>query len=103
VNQETGETWVEPDERRAVARFRDWQARQENAIVKMRAGPFDSLSQMVQAIEQPNAQFTITVPAKGLPTGSVDFSTPAAPLWTWLREQLIERPYWVAEMTGRCG
>lgn len=99
-NVETRETWVEPDERRAVARFREWQARQESAVVKMPAGSFKSLSEFEQAINQPNAELTLTLLAQGSPTGAVDFRTPTAALWAWFREQLIARPHWVAEMAG---
>lgn len=95
---ETGKTFVEPDERQAVARFRRWEAEQAHQSVVEISVPmtaFESSAGVDAAIEGGAS-------LDGYLDGSYGIGMKVAEpmLWTWVREQLIERPEYVAEQTG---
>lgn len=88
---ETGKTFAEPDERMAVARFRQWEAINNKQKVLIST---DALLE-INFKYQPNGKYrlsTRTFPTQGFV--SVD------ELWAWFREQLITRPEHVAERVG---
>jgi hypothetical protein len=88
---DTGQAFVESDERLAVLRFRQWESNKENQKILLNA---DSLME-IKFNKQENGKFRIST--KTLPTmGWVA----EAELWAWFREQLITRPEFVADQVG---
>lgn len=88
---ETGKTYVEPDERMAVVRFRLWESANNKQKVLMST---EALME-INFKHQPNGKYRIST--KTLPTqGYVALDE----LWAWFREQLISRPEYVAERVG---
>jgi hypothetical protein len=75
----TGQKFTEPDERRAVQRFRDWQASKLETV----AIPGGAI---ISGDDAPDAVATSAVAADTY--------------WARVREDLIERPELVAKMTG---
>lgn len=95
---ETGKTYVEPDERRGVLRFRRWQEQQQTVkITEMSVdiSTFKSKAEVRDAMETGAA-------IQGMRDGSmrVGMEMPEPLVWAWLREQLIEHPEHVAQQTG---
>jgi integrase len=95
---ETGKTFVEPDERLAVARYRRWEAAQDDDSVvdlELSVEDFDSREAMDEAF-QAGASLRM-----GLTKGTwIGMGVPEAVLWPWFRKQLIERPELVAQKVG---
>lgn len=81
----TGQRFTEPDERRAVARFRAMQ------------GP-----QLVDVPAQIGKAEPASPPDENGFTSGLIFKpeVPSESFWAWLRDQLITRPEYVAQMTG---
>lgn len=95
---ETGTTYVEPDERLAVARFRRWEASQEDESVV-------DLELHVKDFENREAMDEAFLGGASLRQGFTEDSwigmdVPESLLWPWLRKQLIERPEYVALKVG---
>ncbi|MFA9480433.1 tyrosine-type recombinase/integrase [Phycisphaerales bacterium AB-hyl4] len=94
---QTGKMFSEADERRAVNRFRQWQAEQKQAeitIATFRRGRRASGKRWkgLQHRILPTAQGTVR------PSDYDVFAEiPEPELWAWFREQLIKRPEYVAE------
>lgn len=81
-----GLEFVEQDERLAVARFRAWQSEQDGVTVELkRTHPNIRIDFGSESSVKPFAK----------PTAVDD-----ADLWSYVREQLISRPHWVAERVG---
>ena len=82
----TGERFTEADERRAVQKFRDWEAQNRPTAVNVPSTVVDNL---------------VRDPATG--TVSVIFQRPLTQgqdFWPWLRKLLVDHPEYVARMTG---
>lgn len=88
---ETGETFTEPDERRAIARFRQWQAKHQDKKVML----YGMAHAEYQMREKANGKGGIRT--KFLLTYSDIYESE---VWAWVREQLIARPEYCAEQTG---
>ena len=90
---EAGKEFREQDERRAVQRFKRWQSEQADASVELAArtpDPYTPYNQHGSGhLDSPPRRRTKR------PT-AVDEGA----IWDYVREQLIERPEWVAERTG---
>ncbi|MEM9415860.1 MAG: tyrosine-type recombinase/integrase [Planctomycetota bacterium] len=87
----TGATFVEDDERLAVARFRRWESDHQGLSVPHSG---ETIAE-VQFKQQPNGKYTVR--AKKLQSVS---EIPEGELWAWFREQLISRPEYAAQQTG---
>jgi integrase len=102
----TGERFREPDERRAVQKFRDWQAKNSpDSTVKLlnmaNQPPPNQSSAQFAGHDMPlpaSSEFLSDSPVRDLPKWV--YEMPSAVLWGWLREQLITRPEYIAKMTG---
>lgn len=107
----TGERFTEPDERRAVARFYD--ATRANRVERLTAPvavqvangspvrrntSLVAMDRFVQSLTTDNP-ITVLIDRLG-GSASASQEVDAAILWDWLKEQLTERPGWVAKMVG---
>lgn len=82
----TGQRFTEVDERRAVQRFRDWQAQHHPTNVNVPTKIADKL---------------VLDPASGLVTTIIQRTlTQGKDFWPWLRKLLVDQPEYVARMTG---
>lgn len=96
VIAQTGETYAEPDERRAVARFKRWEAEQaDNCVEFDDVKPFENEGVAVGGIVKAK-----TFDAFARRIGKQPGAIAEAELWAYVREQLISRPEWVADQTG---
>jgi hypothetical protein len=94
----TGATFNESDERRAVARFRRWEAEQQRESIAELSIPLDAFESQAGLDATFEGGATLQVFWDGSQRVGLEASEPA--LWHWFREQLIERPEDVAEKTG---
>lgn len=94
----TSKTYVERDERRAVARFKQWKAEQVGQATVELIVPLEAFQSQegIDAAFQAGAGFGWS-PESGF-SMSLEASLPM--LWAWFREQLIERPEYVAQQVG---
>ncbi|MEX0884995.1 MAG: tyrosine-type recombinase/integrase [Phycisphaeraceae bacterium] len=94
----TGKTFAEPDERRAVARFRRWEVEQQGETVADVNAPLEAFQSAAGLAAAREAGAEIYGHTDGRYSVGTEVSEPV--LWAWLREQLISRPEYVAEQTG---
>jgi integrase len=88
---ETQKTFTEPDERLAIMKFRQWEARQQQRRVRM-----DSMAHgAYHLLPLPNNKSKLVI--EYLPTIA---EVEEAEIWAWVREQLISRPEYAGEQTG---
>lgn len=95
---ETGQTFTEADERRAVQRFKRWQADQQGeSIVELVVKP-----EVFETKAGYRAAFESGASIQGHFDGSTTLATTISKpvLWAWLREQLIARPEYIAKNVG---
>lgn len=100
----------ESDECRAVQRFYEWQAESQPAstvTVTANVGATPGRGQLLGAIDamladhdarRPEKSIHFTMPNDGNVRVSQKVDSPL--LWGWLREQIIDRPEYVAQQTG---
>ena len=88
-------TFSEPDERLAIARFRQWEARKRGhgtvyfpVPQPKPGGPVEDMPVLTS--------FDRSNPCQWKATQHVD----QAVAWAWVREQILTRPQYVAQMTG---
>lgn len=85
-----GPRYREPDERLAVARFRAWQAEQA-----------DQTTPLTASVLNPNMPFNTVDLRTGKPNlAKRSTAVNEADIWAYVRQQLIDRPEWVAEQVG---
>lgn len=96
-------TFSEPDEKLAIARFREWEASKHISNLgklKVHANAEAAMIDIARRTIDAGGSLSTTV-APG-PDGSWavrdDHLSPAQ--WAWLRQQIIDRPKWVAERVG---
>ena len=96
-------TFTEPDEKRAIARFRGWQEKHQSpnlGKMQVHGNAEEAIIDLVKRTMAISGVLTATL----LPTGnggwSVSDSTLNDEQWLWLREQITARPQWVAERVG---
>lgn len=93
----TGQMFSEEDERRAVARFRRWQARQARKTAALStAVPAARSRQMVAEALEDDAELVRDWDG----SASLVRDVPEAELWAWMRDQLLDRPEVAARQTG---
>lgn len=100
-------TFTEPDEARAIAHFREWQekkAAKGHAIVVASGLNRDGLgvADVSAAIAKAAKKVKVRVriprdPSKGI---TVEKIIDLDDIWTYVRDEIIARPKWVAERTG---
>ena len=97
---DTAETFREPDERLAIARFKRWEASKNGT-------PYVALPVADGVPLDLDVGTRATAGVTGSPIGPYCEDWPTAPhwvdepsLWTYVREQIISRPAWVAQQVG---
>ncbi len=111
---ETGEKFTESDPMRAVLRFHRWQARHRGTEAAIRLpAPLTSSCEDDGAIEAvlrhelgagehraaSDESLILTIPEAAGPI-SLHRSLPADAIWAHLRDEIVRRPEYVAQMTG---
>lgn len=93
--------FTEPDERLAVARFHEIQAKLNgNTKTLITVGSFRDAEDAGKAMVQATRTAVVArIPRSGGPI-KVQRSFDTTEVWAWLREQIIMRPKWVAERVG---
>lgn len=89
---------MEPDERRAVARFRQWKAEQAGQATVELSVPLDAFQSQegIDEAFQTGAGFGYSH-KDGY---GMSFQASLPMLWAWFREQLIDHPEYVAQQVG---
>jgi len=95
---DTGKTYVEPDERRAVARFRRWEAEKQGESILDLVVSFDAFESTAGVREAFESGASIRGDLNG--NRGVGLDVPEVVLWAYVREQLISRPEYVADQVG---
>lgn len=95
---ETGQTFVELDEKLAVHRFRQWQRSQEHVSTVRMSVPFSTFKSKDDRDEAMQAGASIWGMIDG--TVRIGAEIPEVLAWAWLREELYERPEYVAKQVG---
>lgn len=100
----TGQTFVEPDEALAIARFREWQSKQEGAMVDIpttHATIDEAADAFVHRIQSDDRTY-IDLPVDPSDAEPIMVSNwqPSPAVWAWFRQQVLTRPLYVAQMTG---
>jgi integrase len=93
---ETEKRFTEPDERRAVARFKKWARTraQDSVLISVSSTSFPDGMTFREAWEDSGAEL---IPAYGDDPARLELELPENVLWPWLREKLINDPGYVAE------
>lgn len=93
-------TFTEPDERLAVAHFRQWEAKKSSGLVRLPVMTTRSLRQATN--EQCNAVLDPAVTTAIRNDGTLVSTRAVFPdaVWNWFREQIIQNPKRVAELVG---
>ncbi|MFA9477577.1 tyrosine-type recombinase/integrase [Phycisphaerales bacterium AB-hyl4] len=94
---ETGETFTEPDERRAIAHFKRWQSKQAGHLATLTT-PVKGKHARQQARQGLDDDADLVRHWDG--STSLVRDVPEAELWLWMRQQLLTRPEHAATMTG---
>ena len=91
--------FTEPDERRAVARFKKWSRSQaqDSVLISVPSTSFDNRRSFNDAWENSGAEL---IPAYGDDPARLELEVPESIIWPWLREKLINNPGYVAEAVG---
>src|SRR5687768_8470753 len=98
-------TFSEPDEQLAILHFHQWHVRRSCTTlgtVQIHSSPVDALIDMCRRTQAAGGslQTTVTPAPEGLKALVISDHTLSEPQWQWLRQQLIARPKWVAQMVG---
>ena len=99
-------TFTEPDERLAVARYREWQQRNQtpNAarqVVHLTAATLGAdINQRIRAGATEVSIDVPYLPAETPPLWLVSDDVLRPEQWAWLHAQILNRPQWVAERVG---
>lgn len=96
----TGRKFIEPDERKAVDRFRQWEAQQRtDGEVKVFIGHYPGAHQALDEMQRKKKKrFSLVVKRNG--TVDLRRLEEGPPLWVWMREQLTENLEHAAKITG---
>ncbi len=95
-------TFTEPDERLAIARFHDIQAKRnpKGSWVDLPVGEAD-IHQIGPLVEKAKkGRITITIPRDPRKPVEVARGYDEPAIWAWMREQIISQPKWCAERLG---
>lgn len=95
---ETGKTFVEPDERLAVTRYRRWEASQEDESVvdlELNVKDFENREALDEAF-QSGASLRLGFTGESW----IGMEVSESLLWPWLRKQLLSRPEYIALKVG---
>lgn len=99
-------TFTEPDEKLAIARFREWETSKATTNLgelKVHSSAEDALLDMLQRTNDAGGRLDVTLarPAHSQIKAYAVFDETLSPKqWAWLRCQIIDRPKWVAERVG---
>ena len=95
---DTGQTYVEPDERLAVHRFRQWQRSQQRIDTTEMSVPTSVFKSKADIREAMQAGASLW----GMQDGSyrLGMEVPEPLAWVWFREQILNRPEYVAKQVG---
>ena len=98
-------TFTEPDEKLAIAHFREWEANKfESNLGKLKVHPDAEAAMLDIARRTIDAGGSLDVTLERAHDGSKAWAVTDDHLspkqWAWLRQQIIKRPKWVAERVG---